>query len=142
MQRNNPKAVGERSEVMVLAALLRQRHVVLQPFGDNQRYDLVVDLDGVFVRVQCKTARLVNGALTFATCSSQAHRQRGHQTYRGEAEYFGVYSPDLDRVFMVPVEGTGERSSWLRLEAPRNGQQAKVRYADQFAVESWEHTPR
>ena len=54
----NSKDVGEISEGMVLAALLRARKIVLRPFGDNQRYDLVVDEDGTFVRIQCKTARL------------------------------------------------------------------------------------
>ena len=34
----SPKVVGEKSEGMVLAALLRAGKVVLQPFGDNQRY--------------------------------------------------------------------------------------------------------
>lgn len=115
----NPKAVGERSEAMILAALLRAGAVVLQPFGDNQRYDLVVDVEGEFLRVQCKTARRKGEALLFNTCSSQAHRGKGRRDYAGQVELFGVYSPDTDRCYLVPVEEVGTTEAALRLKPSR-----------------------
>ncbi|MBT5636233.1 MAG: hypothetical protein HOJ23_11670 [Gammaproteobacteria bacterium] len=131
----SPKTIGERSEGMVLAALLRAGKVVLQPFGDNQRYDLVVDEDGKFIRVQCKTARLKNGALAFDTCSSQTHRGKGKQDYRGQADLFGVYSPDRDAVYLVPVEDVGVTQARLRLSKPRNGQSKGVRFAADYLLD-------
>jgi hypothetical protein len=53
----NPKAVGEKTEAIILAELIRNDLVVLLPFGDNQRYDFVVDNHGEFIRIQCKTGR-------------------------------------------------------------------------------------
>ena len=48
---------------------------MLIPFGDNQRYDLVVEREGNFVRVQCKTGRVrKEGQILFNTCSSYVHR--------------------------------------------------------------------
>jgi hypothetical protein len=42
--KNNTKEVGERSEAQIIAKLLRDgKNVVLLPFGDNQRYDLVLE---------------------------------------------------------------------------------------------------
>jgi hypothetical protein len=35
------------------------------PFGDNFRYDLVTEADGVLCRVQCKTGRISAGAIRF-----------------------------------------------------------------------------
>lgn len=67
--RMDPEAIGERSESQVVAAFLRRGRVVLRPFGDNERYDLVLDDDGVFTRVQCKTGRLKDGVIEFDTCS-------------------------------------------------------------------------
>ncbi len=130
----SPKTVGERSEGMVLAALLRAGKVVLQPFGDNQRYDLVIDEDGTFIRVQCKTGRIQKGALYFDACSSQAHRGKGKQDYRGQADVFGVYSPELDGVYMVPVAEVGRTCGSLRLEPPKNGQKKGVRMADTYRL--------
>jgi len=34
---------------------------ILLPFGDNRRYDMVVDVSGSFLRVQCKTASVHRG---------------------------------------------------------------------------------
>ena len=124
---------------MILAALLRAGKVVLQPFGDNQRYDLVIDAgDGKFLRVQCKTARILReGILHFDTCSSQAHRGRGKQSYYGQADLFGVYSPDLDKVYLVPVDVCGKAAAQLRL-APRKQDSCRkeARMASDFELHS------
>lgn len=107
----NSKSIGERSEGMILAIFLRAGKVVLQPFGDNQRYDLVVDEVGKFIRIQCKTARIKNGCIMFDTCSSSFHRGGKKRGYLGEAEIFAVYSPDLDQVFVIPVKDARKRYS-------------------------------
>jgi PD-(D/E)XK endonuclease len=132
----NSKTVGERTEAIVLAELLKAGYVVLLPFGDNQRYDLVIEKDGSFHRVQCKTAHLARtgGAISFKTCSTYAHRGRPNRGYRGEADYFGVYSPDLKKVYLVPVEDVGESMASLRIETSRNGQTQGVRLAEQYEV--------
>lgn len=39
---------------MILARLVQAGKMVLVPFGENQRYDLLIDEGDVFVRVQCK----------------------------------------------------------------------------------------
>lgn len=93
----NSKAKGEVSQGQILA-LLRKGENVLTPFGDNQRYDLVVERAGTFVRVQCKTGRLKRGAIAFDTCSSYVHRGRGKRDYRGDADVFAVYCTAPTRI--------------------------------------------
>lgn len=131
----NSKTVGERTEAIILAELLKAGYVVLLPFGDNQRYDMVVEIDGKFQRVQCKTARLLRGTLNFKTCSTYAHRGRPSRGYRGQADLFGVYSPDTGKVYLVPVEEVGEVEGTLRLEQPLNGQIKGIRMASSFEIE-------
>ena len=130
--RNDPKSVGERSEGMILAEFLRAGEVVLTPFGDNQRYDLVLDRDGAFVRVQCKTGRVRAGYVAFSTCSSQSHRGRGKQDYRGQADVFAVYAPDIDKMYVVPVDAVGRTEARLRLTPTKNKQSRGVRAAIDF----------
>ncbi len=131
----NPKAKGEVSQGQILAALLRKGEIVLTPFGDNQRYDLVVERDGAFIRVQCKTGRVKRkGQILFDTCSSYVHRGRGKRDYRGEADIFAVYCPDTDCCYWVPVNECGTSTGCLRLEAPKNGQQANIRWAKDFEL--------
>ena len=133
---NSPKAIGEQSEGMILAALLRAGEVVLQPFGDNQRYDLVVDRNGTFVRIQCKTGRVKDGAVIFHTCSMHYHRGKGKQSYHHQADLFGVYVPELDRSFLVPVEDVPSRMGTLRLEPPKNGQVKGIRMAAKYEFQA------
>lgn len=133
----NTKSVGERTEAIVLAELLKVGYVVLLPFGDNQRYDLVIEQDGIFKRVQCKTAQLSarsENALVFPTCSTYAHRGRSSKDYRGAADYFGVYSPDTGQCYLVPVDAVGVKVAHLRLAPARNGQVANVRLAQDYLL--------
>jgi PD-(D/E)XK nuclease superfamily protein len=93
-----PKIVGDRACAMVLARLLEVFDTVLLPFGENQRYDLVVDTGNELMRVQCKTGRLREGTVRFAACSNTYHHpypeKRFHsRNYVGGADLFGVYCP-------------------------------------------------
>src|SRR5690349_539477 len=130
----NPKAIGEKSEGQIISRLLRTGKTVLKPFGDNQRYDLVLDEGDRFVRIQCKTGRLRHGAIVFPTCSSYAHRGLGKRDYRGQADVFAVYCPDTDACYLVPVDATGMRACTLRVEKSRNGQAKNVRLAADFEL--------
>ena len=102
----NTKHIGDVTEAMILAALVRKSRTVLVPFGDNARYDLVYEEAGKFVRVQCKTGRVKNGCVRFATASSYAHRGGKRNGYEGEADYFGVYRPQTNDCYLVPLSDT------------------------------------
>ena len=96
---------------------------VLLPFGDNTRYDLVVENYGRFTRIQCKTGRMRRGAVVFAVASSQYHRGGKRQDYRGQADAFGVFCPDNEKIYIIPIEHLPlAREAKLRLTAPRNSQ--------------------
>ena len=118
---------------MVLAALLRAGKTVLQPFGDNQRYDIVIDEGGKFFRIQCKTGRVRDGAIRFSTCS--VRYDQSARSYVGEIELFGVYCPETDKVYLVPIaEASTITETSLRTEAPKNGQKARIRMAKDFEL--------
>jgi hypothetical protein len=62
--------------------------------------------DGGLERVQCKTSRVVGGALIFRPCSNTKNLPRD---YQGEVEAFGVYSPERNLVYLVPADGLPAR---------------------------------
>lgn len=107
---------------------------MLKAFGDNQRYDLVIDEGDRFIKVQCKTGRLRNGAVIFPTCSSYAHRGHGRRDYRGQVDFFAVYCAETDRCYMVPVTAVGIRGCSLRIDQSRNGQAKNIRLAAEFEL--------
>ncbi len=130
----NSKAVGQRTEAIILAEFLKRGEIVLMPFGDNERYDIVLDRDGEFIRVQCKTARYIKGCVEFSTSSSQTHRGRGHQNYIGQADLFAAYCPALDKVYLVPVNAAPTSNMFLRVEPAKNNQTIGVRWASEYEM--------
>src|SRR5947209_2359950 len=75
--------VAEVTTAQVLNALVVSGRRVLLPFGDSGRYDMVIEEeDGRFLRVQCKTGRLIRGALYFPTSSTVARSRTGAKTVR------------------------------------------------------------
>ena len=75
-------------------------------FAGHSRVDLVMEDGARLHRVQVKTARRIGEVLAFRTCSYTRNVSR---EYVGEVEYFGVYSPDLDAVYLVPVSDVPAR---------------------------------
>lgn len=132
MIKENPKTIGERSEAVILAKLLLCGEVVLQPFGDNQRYDLVIDRSGEFIRIQCKTGRLKDGVISFWSCSNSGGYSK--RDYLGEIEAFAVYCPENSQVYLVPVMDAASRNTRLRVENPRNGINSTIRWANDFLL--------
>jgi hypothetical protein len=136
----NPKVIGDHSQAMVLARLVQAYPQVLVPFGENCRYDLVIAEGDRFIRVQCKTGRLRSGVIRFSACSRTYHHpsNRGMRTYRhhyrDQADMFGVYCPELDSVYLVPVDEVGMTGAALRVEPTRNNQSKKIRWARDYEV--------
>ncbi|MFN2640513.1 MAG: group I intron-associated PD-(D/E)XK endonuclease [Actinomycetota bacterium] len=67
----------------------------------------------------------------------------GHRAYKGEADLFGVYSPDNGGVNLVPVDAVGNRLGSLRVDPTRNNQSEKIRWArDYEASQKWSRAGR
>jgi hypothetical protein len=113
----NSKAVGEVSEANVLAALMTAGYAVSIPFGNNQRYDMVIEKpngDGNLLKVQCKTGRLYGGAIGFP-CANNAYGGV-RKDYRGQVDLFAVFCPENSRVYIVPIEKCGVSLTSMRVD--------------------------
>jgi hypothetical protein len=134
----HPKAKGDRSTLAIMLALQEVGYEVLLPFGENTRYDLVIDDGMTLKRVQCKTGRLRQGAIRFAARSSYAHHPNPRMVvrdYLGQIDYFGIYCPQTGGVYLVPIEDAQVRATGsLRLAPARNGQRRRIRYAADYEI--------
>jgi PD-(D/E)XK endonuclease len=127
----HPVDVGERSEAIILAELVRRGHRVLIPYGTNNRYDLVIDVGNRFLRAQCKTGRLRKGVVTFNTASTRANTLRAHiKPYDpDQIELFLIYCPETDRVYALDVDEAASSRGSLRVDPTVNCQAKRIRWA-------------
>lgn len=128
--------VGLRSEAAIFGELVKRGYHDLLPFGFNERYDVVLDVGGgTFLRGQCKTGRVRDGCVKFATRSTRVNTQATIiRDYHGEADVFLVFCRETDQVYCVPVDLAPKREMSLRLAPPRNCQRARVRFAEDFVL--------
>jgi PD-(D/E)XK endonuclease len=132
---DHPVDVGHRTEGAILSELIRRGYNVLVPIGVNQRYDLVVDIEGQFLRAQCKTGRLVEGVVRFTTRSVRSNTRRSFiRGYAGDADVFLVHCPKTDRVYSVPVEDAPGRCMYLRVEPIMNRQGQGINWAADYEL--------
>ncbi|WP_227355596.1 group I intron-associated PD-(D/E)XK endonuclease [Haladaptatus salinisoli] len=113
----NTSRKGDETEAVVLSRLVEVGLSVSVPFGDGERYDLVVDDGSQLYREQCKTGSRVNGAIRFnlyiSTVSSEGRVDSDYAA--DEIDGYAVYSRRMDEVYWIPIEETrnGEmRSEW------------------------------
>lgn len=132
---NHPVDVGHRTEAAIIYFLITRGYSVSIPLGVNQRYDLIIDLDGRLIRAQCKTGRLQNGSIIFRTSSVVTSKTKNVvRGYHGEADVFLVRCPEVDHVYWVPVETATGGSMYLRVDPCLNGQRQRVNWASDYAL--------
>ncbi|AZH24332.1 group I intron-associated PD-(D/E)XK endonuclease [Haloplanus aerogenes] len=133
----HPKTRGQQSEAAVLHAFVRHEIPVLQPFGDNERYDIVVEISDTFYKIQVKTGRLENGRIQFETRSTGTlTRQIEKESYEGQIDAFAVYSPDSGDTYVVPISDAPSTSMSLRITDPEKAS-PNINWADDFGIDSW-----
>jgi hypothetical protein len=134
-----PSQKGAAAEAAITAAVIQLGFTVLRPLCEGRRYDLIVDLEPALLRVQCKLARRVGGALAI-------HLQTNRYTPTGyvsttyspaEVDAIAAYSPELRRSFLIPIaEVAGRRCVHLRLAPTGNNQARGINWARHFELES------
>src|SRR5689334_10566351 len=123
MNKPNPKHKGEVSEAFILAELIKRNIKVLKPYGDNLRYDLAIEStkNNKFLKIQCKTGKIIKNkntnSLSFRTCSVRINAN-GYfiKGYKEDVDLFAVYSPELNKVYILNVNECADTNQKLMLE--------------------------
>jgi len=142
------KLKADIAESAVVTQLLKRKFRVLKPIGDRLPYDLVVERDGRFLRIQVKSAWFRNGAYTVDTRRTKTNRRKMVRSRyeSGGFDFAVLYIEELDVFYVMPVKvfcsyGSSmtlvERST--RQREPRSSQYREAwgllkKWADQSAT--------
>lgn len=123
---------GEFTEATVIAELKRRSIPVSLPFGDNERYDMVLETPtGALVRVQVKTGWLTNGTIGFHTKTQHTNSTGNtYKKYQDDIDYFIVYCHDLESLYLIS-EDEFEDAITLRVEQPKI-ENRRIRWASDY----------
>ena len=137
---------GLAAHLAIAQRLIELGFEVLQPVGNHLRYDLAYYVPASsgqkaqLVRIQCKSGRLSKDStcLFFNTYNLGGEGRRQRRGYIGDAEYFGVYSPELRKVYLIHVDKCPVGNTSLRLidtgSKWKNGYSAGVRWAKDYEI--------
>lgn len=131
----DPKQKGNLTELKCIAAFYELGYQCSIPYGENSRYDLIADIDGKLIRVQCKTSREVDeGVIEFPCRSSRSntHSNRQRRYTADEIDYFATYWDG--KCYLVPISECSVTKK-LRFVPPKNGQKAGITFAKDYELQ-------
>ena len=97
----HPKQIGEISEALVVAKLLKLGYVVSKPYGDNAPYDLIVETNaGDLRKIQVKTFFKSKGALVVNFRKVRINTKLTNISFYNtkDVDYFAAVDQENDRV--------------------------------------------
>lgn len=113
----------------------------LKPVDESSKYDVVIDVNGKFIRIQCKTASWVkdtmqeNSAFEINTCCQTTNTKSTtrHKYSKNDIDYF--YTWFEGQGYLVSIEeATGITFRW-RYEYPSSNQKKGIHIADEYKIE-------
>ena len=131
----NSKYKGNITELQCILAFMQLGYNVLTPYGDCERYDVVADVNGKFLRIQVKTSNSNDNGASFSFSCRSCNRSEGkiiHHTYnKDEIDYF--FTVFNNKNYLIPVEECGSDKR-LRLEPAKNGQVRGITWAKDYEM--------
>ena len=129
---------GNLAELRIAAAAAELGIGVLAPMTEHGRYDLIFDVGGRLLRIQCKWARRVDDVVAVQISGNYHSPTRGYvrNTYGAdEIDAVAAYCHDNGGCYLLPInEVAGMQLVHLRLAPTKNGQRAGVRMASDYEL--------
>jgi hypothetical protein len=138
-QLKEPQSRGDATEAIIRAEFAVRGLTVLCPEHDNAPYDFVVEIEDEFYRMQAKTAYdgENNGAVRFEARSTRV-KNHGYEreSYTGKIEYFAVYNPINEDVYLVSIHEATTSSMTIRYKPPANGNWKNINWHENYRLDT------
>jgi PD-(D/E)XK endonuclease len=132
-----PSTKGSIAEAVIAGEAIKLGVVVLRPLLEGRRYDLMFDVDGLLLRVQCKWA-CRKGHVIVVNIRTSRLTPRGYVSTRyapSEVDAIAAYCAEVDECYLLPIEDVvGKSVIHLRLTPAANGQELAIRYAEPYRL--------
>jgi hypothetical protein len=135
----NSKHKGEISEAVVISEFLKLGIPVSKPFGDNQPYDLIIDVEGILKKIQVKTGRLRDGVVVYNTIATtntyiKKYVKNSNRSYKGKIDFIAIYCPINNRCYLVSIDECVKTAGSLRVDKTINSQIKNIKWAHNYVL--------
>ena len=138
---NYTQSIGDVVELQCIAKFIEMGYEVSIPYGNGAKYDFVADINGSFLRIQCKACsnpKIKNSteydtaAIRITTHSQTTNTQKTvkHLYTKEQIDYFATCYKG--QVYLIPVEECSTMKT-LRFQKPKNGN--KYNKAEDYEIE-------
>jgi hypothetical protein len=132
----NTKDLGDLTELSAAKKLISAGNAVSFPFGDNERYDLILDGKNRLEKVQVRKATRREGYLFFKCYSN--HRSNGDikrvSFDENEIDCFLVWYREKDELYKVPIQEAPKTEMTLRIGETGNNQEQNVNWTSDYIL--------
>ena len=133
---NNPKHKGNITELECLLYLFKMGYDVSIPYGDNCRYDFILDINHKLYKIQCKTSNLIEeGVYEFKCNSSRCNTKGIYRTYYTAEEVDFFATSINNKCYLIPFNECSTHNKRLRFVIPKNGQVKGITFANDYEAE-------
>ena len=130
------KQKGNLTELQCLTAFYEEGCHVSLPYGENSRYDMIVDVNDILIRVQVKTSSSrVEGESIVFSCRSSHVNSSGVKNVKytnQEIDYFATFWDG--QCYLIPVSECSTEKT-LRFVPPKNGQTKGITFASEYILQ-------
>lgn len=133
------KRIGNIGEAKVLCKFVELGYPVYTSFGDNEKADLIVEINNHLYKIQVKTSSdEKDGYVSFKIKSQVVHNQESINVFytKDDIDYFALYNIMRDKIYLVPVEISANHVIRIRYEKPKNNQKIGINLEEDYLLEN------
>lgn len=136
---NEKQITGITTELEVAMKLIELGYIVSVPYGNNSRYDLLVDTDNDIYRIQVKHAKQnSNGSYTVKTANSVSTTTKREVKHYSKNDVDFIMTIIEDQLVVIPIEiVANSESKVFRTELPQYGSKSNCNLIEDYTVERY-----
>ena len=130
------KSLGAQTELQCITYLHGLGYDISIPWGDNARYDLVLDVNHILYKIQVKTSHKIEEGVYSFSCRSTYVNSKGNRavTYSDkDVDFFATFIEN--QCYLVPLSQTSKRGKVMRFVKPKNNQIKGITFAQEYLAE-------
>lgn len=139
----NTKRFGNVGEAKALSWFIENGIPVSVPFGDNEKYDFIIDLNNKLLKIQVKSSsQLFQERLVFNLRSVRYNSSGSHVYTSSEIDFFVLYHEYTKQLYILSPEECAGTSLMLRLPDDKQNLQSNSKFADDYLIDRlWRISP-